>query len=158
MLCKTFSDLEQANEYAKGFLLAEWDRDAFESYDVSTNQDGLVTVNAIFLEGETGTVEVRKLGTNTKPVEGSWNVWILLEKNGDDSGWKIKGVFQSKSGAMIALENRAVELGEVEKVAGVKYRIVEGGRDGPDPMYARRIAADGDYETVLRMEKWPVKS
>lgn len=157
MLQGTYPTLAEANAAAERNLLKEWDRDFFPTYDVTRDAEGLVTVNAIALEGETFTVRVVKVETDATPLQDSTEVFIIAKTVfiDDDytkpAGKEIIGVCQSMTGAGKAVE-KYLEDKKEELPAGLKKKTK---KDGSVVGVVKR----GRKEvTIVNIEEWDVKT
>lgn len=157
MLQGTYPTLAEANAAAEANLLEEWDQDFFPTYEINRDADGLITVNAIALEGETFTVRVVKVGMEEKPLQDSTEVFVVTrtvfvdDDYAKPAGKEIVGVCQSLVGAGKAVEKYMDDNKEKLPKAIKKMKKKDGGVSG--------VVKQGRKEVVIvSIEDWDVKS
>lgn len=156
MLQGTYPTLAEANAAAEANLLEGWHQDFFPTYEISRDADGLITVNAIAIEGETFTVRVVKVGMEEKPSQESTEVFVVTRAVfvDDDyvkpAGKEIVGVCQSLAGAGKTVE-KYMEDNKEKLPKAIKKKKKDGGVSG--------VVKQGRQEVVIvSIEDWDVKS
>lgn len=153
----TYSTLVEANAAAERDLLEEWDRDFFDPYEITRDEDGLVTVNAVAMEGETFTVRVVKVGTEESPLQDSKEVFIVSKTvfidgdYGKPAGKEVVGVCQTIVGAGKAVE-KYLEDNKEELPTGIRKKKK---KDGSVTSVVKKGRKD---VVVVGIEEWDVKT
>ena len=148
--CGVYATLEEANEEARRALDEAWPG-PWADFKVNTDDEGLISIEAVFDGGATADCIIRKVKWDRHPPETAeagkaWLVW---------AGGKVLSVHQSEPGALKAVERRVLGLQRENKEEGRKFVLRNFGlrgvmiSEGADGKKAREVVVDAEERDMM---------